>query len=416
MNKFNAVDKEALALHQENHGKLEVASKVDLASNKDLTLAYTPGVAAPCLEIKDDYNKIYDYTSKSNMVAVVTNGSAVLGLGNIGAGAGLPVMEGKAILFKGFAGVDAVPICLNSQNVDEIVRTVEMLEPSFGGINLEDIKAPECFDIENRLREKMNIPVFHDDQHGTAIVCVSAMMNAFKLIGKKFEDAKIVVNGAGSAGMAITRLLQAVGTKHILLCDTKGAIYDGRPVGMNPYKDEIAKITNLTKEKGGLADVLKGADVFVGVSVANCVTEEMVKSMNKDAVIMAMANPTPEIMPDKAKAAGARIVCTGRSDFPNQVNNLLAFPGIFRGALDVRAKDITIEMKIAAAKAIASLIDEKDISEDNVIASPFDERVAPTVARAVAQAAIESGVATAREVTPDMVAAHTVELLKKASA
>ena len=416
MNKFNAVDKEALALHQENHGKLEVASKVDLASNKDLTLAYTPGVAAPCLEIKDDYNKIYDYTSKSNMVAVVTNGSAVLGLGNIGACAGLPVMEGKAILFKGFAGVDAVPICLNSQNVDEIVRTVEMLEPSFGGINLEDIKAPECFDIENRLREKMNIPVFHDDQHGTAIVCVSAMMNAFKLIGKKFEDAKIVVNGAGSAGMAITRLLQAVGTKHILLCDTKGAIYEGRPEGMNPYKDEIAKITNLTKEKGGLADVLKGADVFVGVSVANCVTEEMVKSMNKDAVIMAMANPTPEIMPDKAKAAGARIVCTGRSDFPNQVNNLLAFPGIFRGALDVRAKDITIEMKIAAAKAIASLIDEKDISEDNVIASPFDERVAPTVARAVAQAAIESGVATAREVTPDMVAAHTVELLKKASA
>ena len=409
MNKFNAVDKEALALHQENHGKLEVASKVDLASNKDLTLAYTPGVAAPCLEIKDDYNKIYDYTSKSNMVAVVTNGSAVLG-------AGLPVMEGKAILFKGFAGVDAVPICLNSQNVDEIVRTVEMLEPSFGGINLEDIKAPECFDIENRLREKMNIPVFHDDQHGTAIVCVSAMMNAFKLIGKKFEDAKIVVNGAGSAGMAITRLLQAVGTKHILLCDTKGAIYEGRPEGMNPYKDEIAKITNLTKEKGGLADVLKGADVFVGVSVANCVTEEMVKSMNKDAVIMAMANPTPEIMPDKAKAAGARIVCTGRSDFPNQVNNLLAFPGIFRGALDVRAKDITIEMKIAAAKAIASLIDEKDISEDNVIASPFDERVAPTVARAVAQAAIESGVATAQEVTPDMVAAHTVELLKKASA
>lgn len=416
MNKFNAVDKEALALHQENHGKLEVASKVDLASNKDLTLAYTPGVAAPCLEIKDDYNKIYDYTSKSNMVAVVTNGSAVLGLGNIGAGAGLPVMEGKAILFKGFAGVDAVPICLNSQNVDEIVRTVEMLEPSFGGINLEDIKAPECFDIENRLREKMNIPVFHDDQHGTAIVCVSAMMNAFKLIGKKFEEAKIVVNGAGSAGMAITRLLQAVGTKHILLCDTKGAIYEGRPEGMNPYKDEIAKITNLTKEKGGLADVLKGADVFVGVSVANCVTEEMVKSMNKDAVIMAMANPTPEIMPDKAKAAGARIVCTGRSDFPNQVNNLLAFPGIFRGALDVRAKDITIEMKIAAAKAIASLIDEKDISEDNVIASPFDERVAPTVARAVAQAAIESGVATAQEVTPDMVAAHTVELLKKASA
>ena len=416
MNKFNAVDKEALALHQENHGKLEVASKVDLASNKDLTLAYTPGVAAPCLEIKDDYNKIYDYTSKSNMVAVVTNGSAVLGLGNIGAGAGLPVMEGKAILFKGFAGVDAVPICLNSQNVDEIVRTVEMLEPSFGGINLEDIKAPECFDIENRLREKMNIPVFHDDQHGTAIVCVSAMMNAFKLIGKKFEEAKIVVNGAGSAGMAITRLLQAVGTKHILLCDTKGAIYEGRPVGMNPYKDEIAKITNLSKEKGGLADVLKGADVFVGVSVANCVTEEMVKSMNKDAVIMAMANPTPEIMPDKAKAAGARIVCTGRSDFPNQVNNLLAFPGIFRGALDVRAKDITIEMKIAAAKAIASLIDEKDITEDNVIASPFDERVAPTVARAVAQAAIESGVATAREVTPDMVAAHTVELLKKASA
>lgn len=405
------VDKAALELHKENQGKLEIVSKVDLGSSKDLTLAYTPGVAAPCLEIKDDYNKIYDYTTKSNMVAVVTNGTAVLGLGNIGAGAGLPVMEGKAVLFKSFAGVDAVPLCLNSRNVDDICQTVEMLEPGFGGINLEDIKAPECFDIENRLKETMNIPVFHDDQHGTAVVAVSALMNGFKLIGKRFRDVKVVVNGAGAAGMAITRLLQAVGTKHIILCDTKGAIYEGRAEGMNPYKEDIARITNKRKEAGSLVDVIKGADVFIGVSVARCVTEEMVKSMNKDAIIMAMANPEPEIMPELAKKAGARIVCTGRSDFPNQVNNLLAFPGIFRGALDVRATDINTEMKIAAATAIASLIPEDELSEDNIIISPFDKRVAPRVASAVAQAAIDTGVATNDSMTAELVAEHTMEML-----
>ena len=405
------VDKAALELHKENQGKLEIVSKVDLGSSKDLTLAYTPGVAAPCLEIKDDYNKIYDYTTKSNMVAVVTNGTAVLGLGNIGAGAGLPVMEGKAVLFKSFAGVDAVPLCLNSRNVDDICQTVEMLEPGFGGINLEDIKAPECFDIETRLKETMNIPVFHDDQHGTAVVAVSALMNGFKLIGKRFRDAKVVVNGAGAAGMAITRLLQAVGTKHIILCDTKGAIYEGRADGMNPYKEDIARITNKRKEAGSLVDVIKGADVFIGVSVAKCVTEEMVRSMNKDAIIMAMANPEPEIMPELAKKAGARIVCTGRSDFPNQVNNLLAFPGIFRGALDVRATDINTEMKIAAATAIASLIPEEELSEDNIIISPFDKRVAPRVASAVAQAAIDTGVATNDGMTAELVAEHTMEML-----
>lgn len=405
------VDKAALELHKENQGKLEIVSKVDLGSSKDLTLAYTPGVAAPCLEIKDDYNKIYDYTTKSNMVAVVTNGTAVLGLGNIGAGAGLPVMEGKAVLFKSFAGVDAVPLCLNSRNVDDICQTVEMLEPGFGGINLEDIKAPECFDIETRLKETMNIPVFHDDQHGTAVVAVSALMNGFKLIGKRFRNAKVVVNGAGAAGMAITRLLQAVGTKHIILCDTKGAIYEGRAEGMNPYKEDIARITNKRKEAGSLVDVIKGADVFIGVSVAKCVTEEMVRSMNKDAIIMAMANPEPEIMPELAKKAGARIVCTGRSDFPNQVNNLLAFPGIFRGALDVRATDINTEMKIAAATAIASLIPEEELSEDNIIISPFDKRVAPRVASAVAQAAIDTGVATNDGMTAELVAEHTMEML-----
>ena len=405
------VDKAALELHKENQGKLEIVSKVDLGSSKDLTFAYTPGVAAPCLEIKDDYNKIYDYTTKSNMVAVVTNGTAVLGLGNIGAGAGLPVMEGKAVLFKSFAGVDAVPLCLNSRNVDDICQTVEMLEPGFGGINLEDIKAPECFDIETRLKETMNIPVFHDDQHGTAVVAVSALMNGFKLLGKRFRDAKVVVNGAGAAGMAITRLLQAVGTKHIILCDTKGAIYEGRAEGMNPYKEDIARITNKRKEAGSLVDVIKGADVFIGVSVARCVTEEMVKSMNKDAIIMAMANPEPEIMPELAKKAGARIVCTGRSDFPNQVNNLLAFPGIFRGALDVRATDINTEMKIAAATSIASLIPEEELSEDNIIISPFDKRVAPRVASAVAQAAIDTGVATNDGMTAELVAEHTMEML-----
>lgn len=407
------VNEEALALHKEHAGKLEVSSKVPLASSKDLTLAYTPGVAAPCLEIQKDFSKIYDYTTKGNMVAVVTNGTAVLGLGDIGAGAGLPVMEGKAILFKGFAGVDAVPICLDTKSVDEIVKTIQLMAPSFGGINLEDIKAPECFDIESALKESVDIPVFHDDQHGTAIVVSSALINALRLVGKKFEDVKIVVNGAGAAGMAITRLLQRMGAKDILLCDSTGAIFEGRAKGMNPYKDKIAAITNKSHQEGQLADVIKGADVFVGVSKAGLLTEEMVGTMNKDAIVMAMANPTPEILPDFAKKAGARVVCTGRSDFPNQVNNLLAFPGVFRGALDVRAKDINEEMKVAAAYAIASLIDEKDLKEDHVITDPFDARVAPAVASAVAKAAIESGVAQRKDITPDQVAEHTKQLMKK---
>ncbi len=405
------VDLDALALHKEKHGKLEVSSKVPLESAKDLTLAYTPGVAAPCLEIEKDNDKIYDYTSKGNMVAVVTNGTAVLGLGNIGAGAGLPVMEGKSILFKGFAGVDAVPICLDSQNVDDIVKTIRMMAPSFGGINLEDIKAPECFDIENALKDTVDIPVFHDDQHGTAIVVASALINALRLVGKEFGTVKIVVNGAGAAGMAITRLLQRMGAKDIILCDSRGAIYDGRPQGMNPYKDDIAAITNGEHEQGQLGDVIRGADVFVGVSKAGLLTEDMVRSMNHDAIILAMANPTPEIMPDLAKHAGARVVCTGRSDFPNQVNNLLAFPGIFRGALDVRATDINEDMKVAAAYAIASLVSDEELSEDHVITDPFDTRVAPKVASAVAKAAIDTGVAQRKDITPKQVSQHTIELL-----
>ena len=407
------VDKEALALHKANHGKLEVKSKVPLKTNKDLTLAYTPGVAAPCLEINANYDKIYDYTNRGNLVAVVTNGTAVLGLGDIGAGAGLPVMEGKAILFKGFAGVDAIPICLDTKSVPEIIKTIQLMAPSFGGINLEDIKAPECFDIEQALKDSVDIPVFHDDQHGTAIVVAAALINALRLVGKKFENIKVVVNGAGAAGMAITYLIQRMGAEDVVLCDSTGAIYEGRGKGMNPYKDQIAAVTNCNHEAGQLVDIIHGADVFIGVSKANLLTEEMVKSMNKDAIILAMANPTPEIMPDKAKAAGARVVATGRSDFPNQVNNLLAFPGIFRGALDVRATDVNEAMKIAAAYAIASLVSEDELNEEHVITTPFDERVAPTVAAAVAKAAIESGVARNKNITPEDVAKHTRELLAK---
>ncbi len=407
------VKEAALRLHKEHQGKIEVVSKVPLEKSRDLTLAYSPGVAEPCLAIKDDPEKIYDYTAKGNMVAVVTNGTAVLGLGNIGAGAGLPVMEGKAILFKGFAGVDAFPICLNTQDPDEVVRTVELIAPGFGGINLEDIKAPQCFDIEKALKARLDIPVFHDDQHGTAIVVVSALINAFKLTGRKFEEAKFVVNGAGAAGQAITRLIESMGGKNIILCDTHGAIYTGRPEGMNPYKDDIATVTNPQHEAGTLAEVLRCADVFIGVSVADCVTPDMVKSMAKDPIIMAMANPTPEIMPDVAKAAGASVVGTGRSDFPNQVNNLLAFPGIFRGALDVRATDINDEMAAAAAHALANLVPASELTADNVITSPFNPDVAPTVAAAVAKAAIETGVARRKDVTPEAVARHTRELLKK---
>ena len=401
----------ALRLHRDYQGKLETVSKVPLSTAEDLTLAYTPGVAAPCLEIEKDFDKIYEYTNRGNLVAVVTNGTAVLGLGNIGAGAGLPVMEGKSILFKGFAGVDAIPICLDTQDVDEIIKTIKIMAPSFGGINLEDIKAPECFDIENALKEAIDIPVFHDDQHGTAIVVSAALINALRLIGKKFDDIKIVVNGAGAAGMAITKLLQRMGAKDILLCDSTGAIYEGRQKGMNPYKDEIAKITNKNKEEGQLTDVIHDADVFIGVSKAGLLTQEMIKKMNKNAIILAMANPTPEIYPDEAKAAGARVVCTGRSDFPNQVNNLLAFPGIFRGALDVKATDINEEMKIAAAYAIASLVSDDELKEEYVITNPFDARVAPAVAAAVARAAINSGVAKWSDIKPEQVAEHTRALL-----
>ena len=390
---MNDIDKKALDFHKKYHGKIAVQSKVPLHSADDLTLAYTPGVAAPCLEIKADKDKMYSYTSKGNAVAVVTNGTAVLGLGNIGAGAGLPVMEGKAILFKEFGGVDAYPICVDSLNPADIIKTVQLIQDGFGGINLEDIKAPECFDIERELQKTLSIPVFHDDQHGTAIVVVSALINAFKLIKKSFDNVKVVVNGAGAAGMAITHLLQSMNTEHIILCDRMGAIYSGRTEDMNSYKQEIAEITNSQKEKGALSDVIKGADVFIGVSTAGCLTQEMARTMNKDAVVLAMANPLPEIMPDDAKAAGVRIICTGRSDFPNQVNNLLAFPGIFRGALDVRASCINLDMKIAAAHAIASLVPPDKLSEDFVIPDPFDRRVAPAVAEAVKKAALDSGAA-----------------------
>lgn len=401
----------ALKFHKDNEGKIALHCKVPVKTKEDMTLAYTPGVAEPCLEINKNYETIYDYTSKGNWVAVVTNGTAVLGLGDIGAGAGLPVMEGKAVLFKAFAGVDAFPICLDTKDIDKIVDTVKLMEPTFGGINLEDIKAPECFEIEERLKKISNIPIFHDDQHGTAVVSAACLINALKLIDKKIEDVVAVINGAGAAGIAISKLLLKMGMKDIILCDTKGPIYEGRAEGMNKYKDEMAKISNKQKVKGTLADALKGADIFLGVSVANCVTEEMVKSMNKDSIIMAMANPNPEILPDVAKKAGARVVCTGRSDFPNQVNNVVAFPGIFRGALDVRAKEINDEMKIAAAYAIASVISENELNEDYVMPAAFDLRIAPLVAKKVAEAAIKTGVARKTDVTPEMVEEHTKKLL-----
>ena len=408
-------DAEALELHERHHGKLAITPTVPIATRDDLSRAYTPGVAAPCLAIKDNPDKIYDYTTKGNMVAVVTNGTAVLGLGNIGAGAGLPVMEGKSILFKGFAGVDSVPVCVNSQKVEDVVKVCQLIAPTYGGINLEDIKAPQCFDIENELKKTLDIPVFHDDQHGTAIVVVSALLNAYKYLDRDLRAAKIVINGAGAAGQAIARLLFAYGIQTVVLCDTTGAVYEGRNENMNPYKDSLAKVSNRQKEKGSLAQVIKGKDIFIGVSAPGSLTPEMIKSMSPEPVIMAMANPVPEILPDEAKAAGARIVCTGRSDFPNQVNNLLAFPGIFRGALDVRAKEINDEMKIAAANAIASLISESELNETNIIASPLDPRVAPTVAAAVAKAALDTGVARRTDITPEDVAAHTRELLGHAA-
>ncbi|MGM0878558.1 MAG: NAD(P)-dependent malic enzyme [Bacillota bacterium] len=383
---------EALKMHKENRGKLGVHSKVPVRNAKDLSLAYSPGVAEPCLEIYEDESKAYDYTMKGNLVAVVSDGTAVLGLGNIGPKAAMPVMEGKALLFKSFADVDAFPICLDTTDPDKIVEVVKLLEPTFGGVNLEDIAAPQCFEIEDRLRKICNIPVFHDDQHGTAIVTVAGLLNALKLANKKIEEIRVVVNGAGSAGVAIVKLLLHMGVKDVILCDTKGIIYEGRPFGMNPFKEEMARITNKEQEKGILADALVGADVFVGVSAPGVVTKEMVRSMNHHSIIFAMANPVPEIMPEVAKEAGALVVGTGRSDFPNQVNNVLAFPGIFRGALDVNAKEINEEMKLAAVYAIAGLIADEDLHADYVIPDPFDRRVAAHVAESVANAAMETGV------------------------
>ena len=405
------IREKALELHRINHGKIGMVSKVSLNTNDDLTLAYTPGVAEPCLEINKDYNKIYEYTSKGNMIAIVTNGTAVLGLGDIGAGAGLPVMEGKSILFKKFGGVDAFPICLDTKDINKIVETIKLMEPTFGGINLEDIKAPECFAIEAKLKAISDIPIFHDDQHGTAVIATACLINGLKLVGKKLDELRVVVNGAGAAGTAISKLFLKTGVNNLILCDTKGAIYRGREVGMNEFKEEMAKLTNKDNESGILEEIIKNCDVFVGVSAANILTKEMVKSMSKDSIIMALANPNPEILPHIAKEAGAKIVCTGRSDFPNQVNNVMAFPGIFRGALDVKASDINDEMKIAAATALANLIDLVDLTEENILPNAFDKRIAPEVAYYVAEAAIKSGVAR-NNVTPEMVKAHTIELLQ----
>ncbi len=399
----------ALHLHKQHKGKLLVSSKVPVRNAEDLSLAYSPGVAEPCKEIFDHPEQVYEYTMKGNMVAVVSDGTSVLGLGNIGPEASLPVMEGKAVLFKSFAGVDAFPICLKTTDVDKIVETVKLLEPTFGGVNLEDIAAPNCFEIEERLKKETNIPVFHDDQHGTAIVTLAGLVNALKLVGKEMSQVKVVINGAGSAGIAIIKLMLRMGVKDIIMCDSKGAIYEGRQEGMNDIKEEVAKRTNRHLVQGSLVDAVKGTDVFIGVSVAGALTKEMIQSMNEDPIIFAMANPVPEIMPELAKEAGAKVIGTGRSDYPNQVNNVLAFPGIFRGALDVYATHINEEMKTAAVYAIADLIAEDDLSPDYVIPAPFDPRVAPAVAAAVSRTAMETGVAR-REVDPEEVAEKTRRL------
>ena len=382
----------ALAKHKEWAGKIEVVTRAPITNREELAVAYTPGVAEPCLEISKNTDLSYVYTRRANLVAVVTDGTAVLGLGDIGPEAGMPVMEGKCALFKTFGDVDAFPLCVRSKDVDEIVRTVQLLAGSFGGINLEDISAPRCFEIEKRLKEVCDIPIFHDDQHGTAVVTLAAMINALKLVGKKMEDLSVVVNGSGAAGIAITKLLMSRGLKKVILCDRKGAIYQGRD-GLNPIKEEMAKISNLEKKAGSLAEVIKGADVFIGVSAPGSLTADMVRTMAPDPIIFAMANPVPEIMPDEAKAAGVRIMGTGRSDFPNQINNVLAFPGIFRGALDVRASDINDEMKIAAAEAIASVIPESELTPDYIIPDSFNPHVKDAVAEAVRAAARRTGVA-----------------------
>ena len=383
---------ESLKKHKEWKGKIEVITRVPLETKDDLSIAYTPGVAEPCLQIQKDINLSYELTRRSNLVAVVTDGTAVLGLGDIGPEAGMPVMEGKCVLFKAFGDVDAIPLCVRSKEVDDIVNTVRLLAGSFGGVNLEDISAPRCFEIERKLKECCDIPIFHDDQHGTAVVCLAALFNALKLTNKKIEEIKVVTSGAGAAGIAIIRLLISMGLKNVILCDRTGAIYKGRE-GLNKEKIEMAEITNLECKKGTLEEVLVGADVFIGVSAPGCVTPEMVKSMNKNPILFPMANPTPEIMPDLAREAGAAVVGTGRSDFPNQINNVLAFPGIFRGALDVRASEINDEMKIAAARAIAAFVTDDKLSADFIIPSPLDKNVASAVAEAVAEAARKTGVA-----------------------
>ena len=385
--------KASLAKHYEWKGKLEVVPRAPVDSSDALSLAYTPGVAAPCLEIQKDVNKSYELTRRWNTVAVVTDGTAVLGLGDIGPEAGMPVMEGKCVLFKAFGGVDAIPLCIRSHDVDEIVNTVRLLSGSFGGVNLEDISAPRCFEIERRLKECCDIPIFHDDQHGTAVITLAGLTNALKLVGKKLKDARIVLNGAGAAATAITKLLITAGAVDVTLCDRSGAIFNGRTEHMNPAKQEIAALTNPFKRQGKLADVLRGADVFIGVSAPGVLTTEMVKTMNRDAVIFACANPTPEIFPDDAKAGGAAVVSTGRSDYPNQVNNVLCFPGIFRGALDVRASDINDGMKLAAAAAIAGLVSDAELCADYILPKAFDPRVKDAVAKATMQAAKETGVA-----------------------
>lgn len=402
----------ALKFHRVHEGKIALCSKVPLTTVEDLTLAYTPGVAEPCLEIQKEPDAIYDYTSKGNWVAVVTNGTAVLGLGDIGADAGLPVMEGKAVLFKAFAGVDAFPICIDSRDPDTIVNTVRLIQYGFGGINLEDIKAPECFEIEEKLKQVCSIPVFHDDQHGTAVVTLAGILNALKLVGKSLAEVKIVINGAGAAGTAVARLLLASGAQNLIVCDKDGALCS-RSIQADEAKQRLAELTNPEQLEGSLADILKGADVFIGVSAPGVLTEEMVHQMNRDSILFAMANPVPEIYPEEAKRGGARVIGTGRSDFPNQVNNVLAFPGIFRGALDVRASEINEAMKVAAAKAIADIITEEELSEEYVLPMAFDRRIAPKVAASVAAAAIKSGVARRTDRTPEQVEVKTQQLLEQ---
>ncbi|PTH07865.1 NAD(P)-dependent malic enzyme [Staphylococcus capitis] len=400
---------DALEMHKENQGKLEITPNIKVTNKEELSLAYSPGVAEPCKEIHEDSRKVYDYTIKANTVAVVTDGTAVLGLGNIGAEASIPVMEGKAVLFKSFAGINGVPIALDTTDTDEIVNTVKLLQPNYGGINLEDISAPRCFEIEETLKKETNIPVFHDDQHGTAIVTMAGLINALRIVDKDLSDIKVVLNGAGAAGIAIVKLLYSYGVRDMIMCDSKGAIYEGRQHGMNDTKAYVANWTNKDKIDGSLEEVIKDADVFIGVSVADLLTKDMVKSMAVDPIIFAMANPNPEIKPDDAKEAGAKVIGTGRSDFPNQINNVLAFPGIFRGALDVEATHINEDMKKAAVEAIADLIEEDELNPDYCIPGPFDKRVAPSVARSVAKAAMESGVARI-EVNPQDIYDKTMKV------